>query len=109
MTDEFPIRDYDQMSVGDLQHRIRSLSGDELERVLAHERERANRAQVVQLLIARLAELADGGQPAGGDQRNAPGATSTTGTPPVSPEHSPDNNTPLRHGVAGQSPRRARG
>jgi hypothetical protein len=109
MTEEFPIRDYDQASVGDLQHRIRSLSEDELERVLAHERDRANRPHVVQLLVARLAELADGAQPAGGDQRHAPGATATAGTPPVSPEHSPDDNTPLRHGVAGQSPRRARG
>ncbi|CAM3587633.1 hypothetical protein KIPE111705_15600 [Kibdelosporangium persicum] len=109
MADDFPINDYDQLSTGDLRHRIRSLSGDELRQVLEHEREHANRAQVEQLLITRLDELADGAQPAGGDQRNAPGATDTPRTSPVSPAHSPDDRTPLRHGVAEQTPGRARG
>jgi hypothetical protein len=109
MADCFPIKDYDQLSQGDLRHRIRSLSHDELRQVLDHEREPADRPQVVQVLTARLDELTDGAQPADGDQRNAPGATDTPRTPPISPEHSPDDRTPLRHGVAGQTPGRARG
>jgi hypothetical protein len=109
MSDEFPIRDYDQLAVGDLRHRIRSLSRGELQQVLDHERDHAGRPQVTQWLTARLDELTNGVQPAGGDQRNAPGATDTPVTPPVSPAHSPDDRTPLRHGVAEQTPGRARG
>lgn len=109
MADDFPIKDYDQLSGNDLRHRVRSLSHGELRQVLDHEREHANRVQVVQLLTARLDELSDGAQPADGDQRNAPGATDTPTTPPISPARSPDDRTPLRHGVAEQTPGRARG
>lgn len=108
MSNDLPIPDYDQLSLGDLRHRIRSLDRDELSRVLDHEREHGDRAPVLQVLTARLAELDEGAEPSGGDQRNAPGARSTSHTPPVSPAHSPDDNTPLRHGVAGQTPSRGR-
>ncbi|GAB3903959.1 hypothetical protein GCM10029964_096720 [Kibdelosporangium lantanae] len=89
MTDELPIRDYDQLSAGDLQHRVRSLDEAQLRQVLAHERDHAARAQVELLLTTRLDDLARGARPAGGDQRNAPDVTATPRTPPVSPEHSP--------------------
>ncbi|MGM1065085.1 hypothetical protein [Saccharothrix sp. Mg75] len=108
MSHELPIPDYDQLSLGDLRHRVRSLSRDELADVLEHERAHADRTPVTEVLTARLAELDDGAQPSGGDQRNAPGASSTPRTQPVSPAHSPDDNTPLRHGVAGQTPSRGR-
>jgi hypothetical protein len=108
VSDDLSIADYDQLSVGDLRHRIRSLTESELRQVLDHERDHANRVQVVQLLNARLDELAQGAEPSGGDQRNAPGATTTPRTPPISPEHSPDDRTPLRHGVAQQTPARGR-
>jgi hypothetical protein len=108
MSNDLPIRDYDQLTLGDLRHRVRSLTKEELGRVLDHERRHGDRVPVVQVLTARMAELDDGAEPSGGDQRNAPGATSTSHTPPVSPAHSPDDNTPLRHGQAGQTPSRGR-
>jgi hypothetical protein len=108
MTDELPLTDYDQLPLGDLKHRIRSLSEDELQRVRDHEREHGNRAPVLQVVEARLAELGRGAEPAPGDQRNAPRVSGAAGGSPVSPEHSPDGNTPLRHGVYGQTPARGR-
>ncbi len=108
MSNDLPIPDYDQLALGDLRHRVRSLTRDELSRVLDHERQHGDRVPVLQVLTARLAELDEGAEPSGGDQRNAPGATSTPHTPSVSPAHSPDDNTPLRHGQAGQTPSRGR-
>ncbi|MFI9010874.1 hypothetical protein ACIGNX_26915 [Actinosynnema sp. NPDC053489] len=108
MSDDLPIPDYDQLALGDLRHRVRSLTREQLARVLDHEREHGDRVPVVQILTARLDELDGGAEPSGGDQRNAPGATSTLGGSPVSPATSPDGTTPLRHGVAGQTPSRGR-
>lgn len=109
MTDELPLTDYDQLPLGDLRHRIRSLSEDELRRVRDHERDHGDRTPVLQLIEARLDELGRGAEPAPGDQRNAPGVSGRAGSPSVSPEHSPDDNTPLRHGVYQQTPARGRG
>jgi hypothetical protein len=108
MSDELPIPDYDQLSLGDLRHRVRSLTRDQLDQVLDHERQHGDRTPVVEVLTARQAELDEGAEPSGGDQRNAPGATSTPHDSPVSPTQSPDPSTPLRHGVAGQTPSRGR-
>ncbi|QTR03193.1 hypothetical protein J7S33_30280 [Saccharothrix algeriensis] len=109
MSDEaFPIGDYDHLELGDLHHRIRALSEDELRQVLDHERAHADRVAVVQLLETRLAEVRDGAEPSGGDQRAAPARSADPGAPVVSPAHSPDPNPPLRHGVAGQTPARGR-
>ncbi|GGP54892.1 hypothetical protein [Saccharothrix coeruleofusca] len=107
-TNELPIPDYDQIPLGDLRHRVRSLSEQELRGVLEHEREHGNRAPVLQVLTARLEELEGGAEPSGGDPRNAPEVAGASGVPPVSPEHSPEDNTPLRHGVYGQTPARGR-
>ncbi|HUQ56389.1 hypothetical protein [Lentzea sp.] len=43
-----------------------------------------------------------------GDQRNAPRVSGAAGGSPVSPDHSPVGNTPLRHGVCNQTPARGR-
>ncbi|MGW4213535.1 hypothetical protein ACWEIJ_36505 [Lentzea sp. NPDC004789] len=107
-TDELPLPDYDQLALGDLRHRIRSLTEKDLRAVLGHEREHGNRLPALQLLEARLAELADGATPTGVDQRGAPGARQTPTEPSASPAHSPDDHTPLRHGVHGQTPARGR-
>ncbi|WP_211347004.1 hypothetical protein [Saccharothrix australiensis] len=108
MTSELPIPDFDQLPLGDLRHRIRSLGEDELRRVRDHEAAHGNRAPVLQVVDARLKELADGAEPSGGDQRNTPPVSGAHTEPPISPQHSPDDNTPLRHGVAGQTPARGR-
>ena len=108
MTDALPLTDYDQLPLGDLKHRIRSLNEEELQRVLDHERAHGDRAPVLQVIEARLDELGRGAEPAPGDQRNAPRVSGAAGGSSVSPEHSPDDNTPLRHGVHGQTPARGR-
>lgn len=108
MTEELPIPDYDQLPLGDLRHRIRSLSEEDLRRVREHEQAHGHRTPVLQLLDARLDELAEGAEPSGGDPRNTPPVSGNAGAPRVSPQHSPSDNTPLRHGVHQQTPARGR-
>jgi hypothetical protein len=106
MTDELPLPDYDQLTLGDLQHRIRSLSVDELNAVLNHEAGHAARVPVFEILEARLRELEDGAEPAPGDPRRAPRVESTPGGSQVQQSTAAEANTPLRHGVANQTPNR---
>ncbi|WP_218130257.1 hypothetical protein [Lentzea jiangxiensis] len=108
MAEQLPSTDYDQLPLGDLRHRVRSLTEEGLERVRDHEREHGNRAPVLQVITARLEELAGGAEPAPGDRRNASPVSGAAGGSPVPPAHSPDGNTPLRHGVY-HRPRRAGG
>ncbi|MFT7840217.1 hypothetical protein Q5530_29090 [Saccharothrix sp. BKS2] len=103
MSNDLPIPDYDQLPLGDLRHRVRSLSRDELALVVEHERGHGNRVPVLEVLTARLAELDDGAEPSGGDPRNAPGAGSTPGGSPVTPATSPEPSMPLRHAQPGQT------
>jgi hypothetical protein len=106
--DDLPLADYDQLPLGDLRHRIRSLDEGSLRTLVEHERAHGDRAPVLQLLTARLEQLENGAEPSGGDQVNAPEVTGTAGGSPVDPSHSPDGNTPLRHGVYQQTPARGR-
>lgn len=99
-TVELPLPDYDKLALGDLRHRIRSLTEENLGAALRQEREHCNRVPVLQL----LEDLAGGPTPTAVDQRSAPGATQTPTEPSSSPAHSPDDNTPLRHSVYGQTP-----
>ncbi|MEU7479850.1 hypothetical protein AB0A63_27925 [Lentzea sp. NPDC042327] len=108
MSEQLPISGYDQLTLGDLKHRIRSLDEQDLRRVREHEEAHGNRTPVLEVVDERLRQLADGAEPAGGDQRNTPPADGTAGGSPVSPQQSPDGNTPLRHGVYQQTPARGR-
>ena len=111
MTDhaELPIPDYDHLPVGSLTHRIRSLDAGGLATLLDYERAHGDRLPVVQLLSRRLDALESGeAEPSGGDP-SAPQpehAPPADGGSPSNPTTSPDNNQPLRHGVAGQTPNR---
>ncbi|BBX16250.1 hypothetical protein CRI77_08935 [Mycolicibacterium duvalii] len=110
MTDshELPIPDYDQLALGDLQHRIRSLTADQLGVVLNHEAGHAARVPVLEILEARQRELEAGASPAPGDPGNAPGVQSSPGGSPVQESTAAPGGTPLRHGVANQTPKRGR-
>ncbi|MBY6706841.1 hypothetical protein HQ308_08495 [Rhodococcus sp. BP-241] len=103
-----PLPDYDQLTVGTIQHRCRSLDQDQMERLIAHERDAANRPQVLQILTARLGELRAGAEPSGGDPSAAPEVSDTPRQSNVGPEHSPTDHTPLRHGVTYQTPARGK-
>ena len=65
--DALPLPDFDHLPLGGLRTRIRSLSADEVEKVLDYERSHGDRTPVVQVINARLAELASGAEPTGGD------------------------------------------
>jgi hypothetical protein len=106
MAEELPLADYDQLTLGDLQHRIRSLDEESLRTVLNHECGHAARVPVLEFLEARLRELEAGAEPSGGDPSRAPRVGGTPGGSQVSQATAAEANTPLRHGVAAQTPNR---
>lgn len=105
--DELPIPDYDQLPVGGLTSRIRTLDAQGLEILLAYERAHANRIQVVQIMQHRLNSVAAGAQPSGGDPA-APAAddpthasagsrvSEATSGPPVNPPSQGDPTNPAQ-------------
>jgi hypothetical protein len=105
-SDDLPLKDYDQLALGDVLHRIRSLDTDGLEAVLNYECGHAARVPVLEILEARLRELEAGAEPAPGDPSRAPRVEGNAGGSPVQQSTAAEANTPLRHGVAGQTPRR---
>ncbi|MFF8831432.1 hypothetical protein [Streptomyces sp. NPDC015131] len=60
-----PLPDYDELTVGTLEHRIRELGVPELDQLLHYEHEHADRAMVVQVLTARKRQI-DAGAPLSG-------------------------------------------
>jgi hypothetical protein len=106
--DQLPIPDYDQLSLNELRHRIRGLEEGQLQGLFEHEEAHGNRIPVLEVLHARLKELRHGAEPSPGDPSNAPGATKTPHGSPVQESTAAEPNTPLRHGVAGQTPSRGR-
>jgi hypothetical protein len=105
---DLPIPDYDQLPLTDLRHRIRALDEPQLRAVFDHETAHGNRIPVLEVLHARLKELTHGAEPSSGDPANAPGVTGTPGGSPVQESTAAEPNTPLRHGVAAQTPTRGR-
>lgn len=106
--DDLPLADYDQLALPDLRHRIRSLDEAQLQLLFDHETAHGNRIPVLEFLHARLKELHQGAEPSGGDQSNAPGASSTPGGSQVEESTAAQPSTPLRHGVAAQTPARGK-
>jgi hypothetical protein len=98
-----PLPDYDHLPLGGLESRVRSLTAEEVEELLAYERTHADRLPVTEVLTSRLEQLRAGAEPTSGD----PGAlrpeqtTSRTGSP-VSPATSPQPHSPPPHGTPDQ-------
>jgi hypothetical protein len=98
-----PLPDYDQLPLGGLESRIRSLTTEEVEELLAHERTHADRLPVTEVLTARLEQLKAGAEPTSGD----PGAlrperTERATGSPVSPATSAQPAGPPPHGTPDQ-------
>ncbi|QGV81931.1 hypothetical protein [Streptomyces ficellus] len=99
-----PLPDYDELPVGTLEHRIRSLGVPELDQLLHYEHEHADRAMVVQVLTARKRQLDAGAPLSGGNpaaakpEKAAPGR----GGSPVSPATSQEPMSPPPHGTPAQ-------
>ena len=64
--DALPLPDYDHLTTGSLQSRIRSLDGEGVRQLLAYEQNHGNRLAVVQILESRLRMLDDGAEPSAG-------------------------------------------
>ncbi|NKY87321.1 hypothetical protein [Nocardia veterana] len=105
---ELPLPDYDQLTVGSIEHRARALDAGQVRQLLDHERSAAHRPRVIEILSARLDQLAAGAEPSGGDPGQAPPVSGHAGGSAADPSHSPADNTPLRHGVAEQTPNRGK-
>ncbi|WP_031071106.1 hypothetical protein [Streptomyces sp. NRRL S-118] len=102
---ELPLPDYDQLSVGTLEHRIRALSAEDLTQLLHYEHEHADRPMVVQVLTARKHQLDQGATPSGGDPAawRPEQAGQARGGSPVTPATSPQPMSPPPHGTPDQS------
>lgn len=105
---DLPLPDYDQLSLGDLRHRVRSLTEDQLTTLVEHEQAHGNRAAVLQQLHTRLDQLRGGASPSEGNPQNTPPVTGAQHGSPVQESTAAEPNTPLRHGVASQTPARGR-
>ncbi|CAL9599111.1 hypothetical protein SUDANB6_05415 [Streptomyces sp. enrichment culture] len=99
-----PLPDYDHLPTGGLESRIRSLSVEEVEELLAYERSHADRLPVTQVLASRLEQLKSGAEPSSGDPRALrPEQTAgRAGSSPVSPATSPQPMSPPPHGTPDQ-------
>lgn len=102
---ETPIPGYDELPLGALRHRVRSLTEDELRSLLEHEREHADRAPVVDLLQRRIRELEEGAQPSpGGDADTADTPQhSRSGSPAAAPRGPDEPGRPTEHGTRGNT------
>ncbi|MFE2264026.1 hypothetical protein [Streptomyces griseosporeus] len=98
-----PLPDYDHLPLGGLESRVRSLTVEEVEELLAYERTHADRLPITEVLTARLEQLRAGAEPTSGD----PGALRPEqsvgrGGSPVSPATSPQPFSPPPHGTPDQ-------
>lgn len=105
---DLPIPDYDQLPLTEIRHRIRALDEPTLRSLFDHETAHGNRIPVLEVLHARLRELTHGAEPSGSNPNNAPRVTGTVGGSSVQESTAAEPGTPLRHGVAFQTPSRGR-
>jgi hypothetical protein len=108
MTD-LPLPEYDELPLASLQHRIRSLDHEQLDRLMTYELQHANRLPVLELFRVRKRQLDEGAEPSGGEHTEIPEVTSHRGGSPAKQQTAAEPGTPLRHGVADQTPHRGRG
>ncbi|GAA2096482.1 hypothetical protein GCM10009801_66120 [Streptomyces albiaxialis] len=100
-SEPLPLPDYDELPAGGVEHRIRSLTGDDVQRLLDYERAHADRPLLVDILTARLRQLDEGAEPAPGDPEGArpEKPEGRQGRSPASPDTAAEPEPPLRHGV----------
>ncbi|MGW0821611.1 hypothetical protein [Streptomyces sp. NPDC002845] len=99
-----PLPDYDHLPIGSLESRVRALTADEVEQLLAYEHAHADRRSATEVLTARLEQLRSGAEPTSGDPgavRPEEGERRRTGSP-VSPATSPEPMSPPPHGTPDQ-------
>ncbi|TDD19135.1 hypothetical protein E1218_24560 [Kribbella turkmenica] len=94
-----PLPEYDNLPLGSLMTRIRSLDSDRLAELIAYEQAHAHRTAVLELLRHRSEELERGAEPTGGDPAAFKPETASTPSPgsKVGPTDGPALNPPA-HG-----------
>jgi hypothetical protein len=101
MSDEtLALPDYDHLSLGDLEGRIRSLDADALSGLISYEEDHGSRLPVLQLLRSRLDSVRDGAALSDGSA-TAPSPTAAAapaGGSKVGPETSGPPLNPPSHG-----------
>ena len=102
--DQLPLPDYDHIPQGTLPTRITGLDEQQLEQLLAYEREHGDRLPVVQVLQQRLEALRSGAEPSGAAAPDTPEVTEASSGSPVSPQTSgPTPVAPFHGNPAHQS------
>jgi hypothetical protein len=86
---DLPLADYDDLTLGAVESRIRSLDAASLRQLLDYERAHGNRLPVVQLLEQRSAQLEAGAEPTGVSPARTEG-------PPVNPPSHGDPTNPAQ-------------
>lgn len=96
-SNELPLPGYDQLPLGSLAHRVRTLDREDVRTLVDYESQHADRPAVLELLHSRLEELRRGaepseGSPVGEQPEQAPPPDSTgdqakpeTAGPPINP------------------------
>jgi hypothetical protein len=98
-----PLHDYDHLPLPSLAQRIRSLTAEEIEQLLAYERAHGNRRPAIEVMEHRLAELAAGAQPTPGGEQSGPDYPPPPhGDSPVRPQTAGPPASPPPHGVPAQ-------
>ena len=100
--DDLPLPDYDHLPVPSLAQRVRTLDTAGVQTLLDYENEHGHRLPVTQVLEARLAELARGAEPSGGDPAGlapeggaaAPAPRSTSMSTDAPPQNPPSHGDP---------------
>lgn len=102
---ELPLPDYDHLPVGTLQHRIRSLTLEQVRQLTDYENAHARRSPVLEVLRHRIDQLAAGAEPSSGSQQTRPEqppppekgspVSEQTAAPPAGP---PPHGVPLQPG-----------
>lgn len=94
--DALPLPDYDNLPVGSIESRIRTLGEQDVRRLYDYEKAHADRVQVVQILENRLVALHSGdAEPTGGDPNAV--APETGATPTGSKKASPSQEGPAQN------------
>lgn len=98
--DDLPLPGYDDLPVGSLEARVRTLDADGIRRLVEYEKGHADRPAVLQVLGRRAAELQAGAQPTGGSplsfQPETGGGAAATSPPATEgpPQNPPSQGDP---------------
>ncbi len=100
---DLPLPQYDDLTVGEIESRVRTLEPGGVEALIAYERAHAARPQVLLVLENRAEQLRDGAEPTGGSP-DVPGAGSQADTAAQAPQtEGPQDSNPPFQGVPGGS------